>query len=272
MLVGTSVFAQDIRERDTEIAEAIAIIKRELSESNLPSWVGEYYHGDGLGTNLSLFIAPKAGIAYQWHGCLGLYEQNCGSIKTTDSDITVRWKYDDDDRLHDAVGYIPIRWGKDSFLVIQSEILSFCADARSLEPNLLSSMRRKRKDGGRPSGVFELPEKYEKFRKMDHLSATIVAINAPSEKLLGKVTEVSQKVTLGIGEDSGLLVGMKLYMAEPAEKGFSMITIESVEKKTSQAVAKRYYMENEFVDPLVTGKHFTTNWFAAFFSRLPRTQ
>jgi hypothetical protein len=45
-----------------------------------PHWAGQYYHGDGLGVNVSLTIAPEAGFAFAWHGCLGVYDRNWGSV------------------------------------------------------------------------------------------------------------------------------------------------------------------------------------------------
>lgn len=43
-------------------------------------WAGQYYSGDGLGMNARIMIAPKSGVTYTWHGCMGLYDANHGDI------------------------------------------------------------------------------------------------------------------------------------------------------------------------------------------------
>src|ERR1041385_1527261 len=41
-------------------------------------WAGTYYHGDGLGFNLTLKLSPGEGAVFRWRGCLGLYDQDHG--------------------------------------------------------------------------------------------------------------------------------------------------------------------------------------------------
>jgi hypothetical protein len=47
-------------------------IKAEIVALRDHRWAGEYYHGDGLGVNVSFIVASKAGYLFEWHGCLGL--------------------------------------------------------------------------------------------------------------------------------------------------------------------------------------------------------
>ena len=48
------------------------------------AWAGEYLEGDGLGENVVLSLAPSAGIAATWHGCMGLYGSNEGEVEERD--------------------------------------------------------------------------------------------------------------------------------------------------------------------------------------------
>ncbi|NQT37529.1 MAG: hypothetical protein HQ581_08575 [Planctomycetes bacterium] len=61
--------------------------KKNLQKENAWPWSGQYYAGDGLGFNLRLAIAPKAGVVYWSHGCLGLYALNYGSFREKDGRI-----------------------------------------------------------------------------------------------------------------------------------------------------------------------------------------
>jgi hypothetical protein len=36
---------------------------------------------DGLGVNVEVFLAPRAGFVFRWEGCLGLYDQNFGTVR-----------------------------------------------------------------------------------------------------------------------------------------------------------------------------------------------
>ena len=56
--------ADDLRQRiETEVAA-------------LPNhdWAGEYHCGDGLGENISLYLAPRAGYLYENRGCEGVFD------------------------------------------------------------------------------------------------------------------------------------------------------------------------------------------------------
>jgi hypothetical protein len=43
-----------------------AAIDRENSTTPSVAWAGDYYSGDGLGANVSLSLAPHAGVAATW--------------------------------------------------------------------------------------------------------------------------------------------------------------------------------------------------------------
>src|SRR5262249_4127462 len=57
-----------------------AEIKRELAHLQGAAWAGDYYYGDGLGYRFNLMLAPRSGYVYTWHGCLGLYDVDYGTV------------------------------------------------------------------------------------------------------------------------------------------------------------------------------------------------
>jgi len=73
----------EIEAREIRITEEIKKLpKSELPENHwAKEWAGDYYVGDILGMNVSIMLAPKAGITYTWHGSVGLYDGNYGDIK-----------------------------------------------------------------------------------------------------------------------------------------------------------------------------------------------
>src|SRR5262245_36189497 len=78
-----SDFEAEKRERDRQLKLVwgrVREISAELKELPSHPWAGAYYQGDGLGVNLDLDLAPKAGAAFLWRGCLGMYGQNLGPI------------------------------------------------------------------------------------------------------------------------------------------------------------------------------------------------
>ena len=80
-------------EADAKAKALRAVIEQEIKTLRKPAWAGQYYFGDGLGANVSLWLAPKAGFLYQWHGCLGLYDRNYGAI-AEGQDGTIRLHFE----------------------------------------------------------------------------------------------------------------------------------------------------------------------------------
>ena len=261
-------FAMDGEERKDQVLEGINNIKRELSTVADHPWAGEYYDGDGLGMNLRLYIAPKNGVAYQWHGCLGLYEQNLGSIENDDSEIRVSWKWEDTSRLHDATVYIPIKWGDDAFLVAQQDILEFCIEARSVATYFsANSLRRTGGAKGKPSGKPELPKAYEKYRTLNHFKADIIQASAQIAETTADGVLVQQKVTINVGRDVGILPKMSFYTVKQTGKNVHSLTVTEVGESTSTAVETSFRLLEEVTDPLTIGIPVTTNWLSILKSK-----
>ena len=55
-------------------------IEKEIARLKDHPWAGQYFFGDGLGANVSLTLAPENGFTIIWRGCMGLYDQNHGTV------------------------------------------------------------------------------------------------------------------------------------------------------------------------------------------------
>jgi hypothetical protein len=116
-------------EADAKAKALRSVIEQDIKGLRGHPWAGRYYFGDGLGANVSLWLAPKAGFLYQWHGCLGLYDRNYGGA-VEEPNGTIRLSFElDGSRI--AGEYIPVRWGERRYLVTKDEMEGFCEDVNS---------------------------------------------------------------------------------------------------------------------------------------------
>ncbi|MGV3772312.1 MAG: hypothetical protein ACO1QB_05380 [Verrucomicrobiales bacterium] len=109
------------------------LIQQEVNESPLHPWVGYYYCGDGLGINATLWIAPTNGFWFQQSGCLGPYATNEGNVIETDGVLAL--EYDTKNELEGMTmintNFIPISWGKRSYLIPPGKLDGFSRDINS---------------------------------------------------------------------------------------------------------------------------------------------
>jgi len=115
-------------------------IKAELETIPNHEWAGVYFYGDGTGCNVTLTIAPQNGAVYTWHGCLGLYESNHGSITEVSNEcIQIKWTNDPAISQWKAVSSRLVRvvWAGRHYLIPDTRMISFCnAVNRGSEPGL----------------------------------------------------------------------------------------------------------------------------------------
>lgn len=84
----------DKRLEDENRGVPAAVVRRrakilaELATKPADEWAAEYYEGDGLGENTSLYLGAQSGVAATWFGCMGLYGSNEGDVERT-SDKTL---------------------------------------------------------------------------------------------------------------------------------------------------------------------------------------
>jgi len=85
LLLASAVSYGEDQEKHSEKADKAAKRQRERILAEIQNlgphdWAGDYYAGDGLGVNITLSLAPTSGYVFEWHGCLGLYDRNYGTV------------------------------------------------------------------------------------------------------------------------------------------------------------------------------------------------
>ncbi|MCB9838011.1 MAG: hypothetical protein H6813_01615 [Phycisphaeraceae bacterium] len=105
--------------RDRIKDELAALDREELDPDDWArAWAGGYYAGDGLGTNVSIHLAPKSGISFLNYGCLGLYGGDHGEIVGVEPDgLRLRLVFGSAHNSFLSERIYFVRWGEDRYLV-----------------------------------------------------------------------------------------------------------------------------------------------------------
>ena len=259
-LLSTQVlFADDVGDSAaTRVAETIGDAKVEIASLPDHPWAGEYYAGDGLGMNLRLWVAPRAGAAFQWHGCLGLYEQNFGTAKSDGPYLSIDWRIKGADPYVTDTRYIVTRIRKSIFLVPTHDVHRFCLGARGLSPMpamvLSSQSARNRQTLQRPA----LPAEYQVYIDLDPIHASVLSVNEPErEKMTDKLDLITQTVILNAGKDKHLFVGMRFEAMKPKLPD-RVVTITDVRATKSTAVSETRRQTGKYLQPVKKRWRFHT--------------
>lgn len=215
--------------RQKRIAKELAsLLRASLKDDDwAKEWAGTYYTGDGLGMNVAIAVAPKSGIAYTWHGCLGLYDANHGEIVETAPDsLMIKWAIDP---KKSQFGFLSsklyfVRWGQRRYLVPEGRMRSLASQynrggwARDgLWGNPLRHEGRDERNSERttpsPAGRPQLPAEFAKLIINKPTHFTISSIKITGQKKIGDnpdLKEVQGEVELEGGRDRGLFVGTEI--------------------------------------------------------------
>lgn len=217
-------------------------VEQELSGLDADDWAGRYYFGDGLGVNVSLDIAPKAGFVFEWHGCMGLYDRNYGQVKEVDNEIHLAFELENKQEGFQGLSpaFLPVKWGERMYLIPADEVAEFCnAINYGDEPRrsargsfLLREGDHEKKAEGTPA----LPEKYRPYLLIQPIESRIVKIGETS--LRPSRVDWNFKdtvVVLNAGKKHGVFKGMKFHVHRPEDKFESAIVV-SVAEDSCEAV------------------------------------
>jgi len=198
-----------------DIEPKIAQINEEVHGLPDHEWAGTYYCGDGLGWNVSLHIAPKAGFAYARSGCLGMYDHNFGSVTVSSTGLHITCQLPNRgigrERIPDD--FIPVRWGQRHYLVGADQMLAFCNSINSGWEPAPSSTRGGRSflflmregDPKTVTGQPQVPAAYQPYLLAHPVQAKILSREP------GKVVN-NRLITLAVidaGSADGILPGME---------------------------------------------------------------
>ena len=233
--------------KDSDEAEKTATKLREKIRTEIKTlakhdWAGEYYYGDGLGVNVFLLLAPKAGYLFEWHGCLGLYNRNYGAVSDTNGRIRLAFTFDNKGEGAQGIAeqFIPVPWGQRRYLVSADDIVGFCnAVNAGSEPRQHahgSHLLRFGDENKKVCGFPTVPGGFKAYLLERPIEAEIVAVG--SHRTRPSVLQWKFKdfpVTLNAGKEHGLLPGMKLHVVT-RDNIVEAVTITKVEDETSEGV------------------------------------
>ena len=218
-------------------------IEKEIAQLKDHPWAGQYYFGDGLGANVSLTLAPKNGFTIVWHGCMGLYDQNHGTVEWDEDKNILKMSFAFEVEKEYYIGryaseYKPIRWGERVYLIPANEIVQFCNEINSgSEPRKglwgESFLRRgdeKKETQGKPV----LPEEFMSCLFDEPVDAAITSVKGVRETR--DITDSPVFITTVViskGKKDGLVPDMKLYVMEP-EDIFESMKLTKVEETQSE--------------------------------------
>jgi len=218
-------------------------IQQELTKLQDHPWAGEYYYGDGLGVNVDLAVAPQNGFVFRWHGCLGLYDLNYGSLAISGEKIRLLFTYSNKREGFQGIAaeLIPVHWGDRHYLIPSDGFVKFAnAVNAGTEPNrffgrsyefLLRSGDEERPISGQPP----LPQEYATYLLEKPITARIISAGESHLTHSSRFTGI----TLNVGIADGLKKGMELYVHGRGEE-FGSATVVSVQEKTAQAILDQF--------------------------------
>lgn len=214
-------------------------IHKEIATIQRHPWAGEYYEGDGLGANIRMSLAPNAGVAATWHGCMGLYGANRGKVMMRDGEL--RFEYEQPNRqgfggFPDALR--PVRWGARRYMISDGKRIAFVnAINHGREPRnvvhgmfLLAQGDEKKAAGGLP----DLPPADLALIRRTPMQVRVVSIDHVEKKKSDKDCSFTYRMTLDRGTNDRLAPGIELKpVAQP--RVWETATIQTAAARTSTA-------------------------------------
>lgn len=274
--------ASAIDDQTQRIVHELAALK---VQSDLPAghwahvWAGQYFTGDGLGKNVAICVAPGAGITYTWHGCLGLYDGDHGTVMGTFDDnkdgspdgISVDWTLWSKSGYGYVVGkYYFVCWnGPDNtparrFLVPEScmlDVVNHYNEGGYARDGMYSAPLLNDEDGS-PQNIFsggapvhgrpDLPEPWRSLLIKDKLVGEVTGVSGVTD---GNVTSgvdfTVARITINKGRSSGVFAGMEVPV-EGNEHG--VITFDRVGETWAEGEYRAYTSAGTHAEPPKLGQ------------------
>jgi len=271
--MGGDLTAEEARIKDRK--ELIEIELKHLDRAGLKDsdwakeWAGTYYEGDGLGENVSVYLAPKAGIAFLNYGCMGLYGGDHGEIAEVLPDgLRLKLAFGDARNSFLSERIYFVKWADQRYLVPEWLMTKFINDynqggyARAEMygiPRLVTEgqpRRRFRAPDGRP----ELPAKYAKMLHTKSAILTVTKVTDPtSRNVTGQVNARACTVEFQGGSDQGVYIGQEFRFPKAITTSGGFIRITAVAAATSTGEFTAFYSGGESVRVPAVGETISTS-------------
>jgi hypothetical protein len=202
----------------------LAAIRDEASKPGAePGWAGRYYRGDGLGMNVTVELAPKAGFVFTWTGCMGLYDRNDGAVAEKDGRLDLAFTFPNVQQGFRglAPALVPVKWGERRYLIASDQLRGFANDVNGgsePRPAAHGQWLLRNGDEARPApGKPELPKEIATLLLDKPVEGTIVAVHETRTETRDGLTHRITEATVGRGQEHGLWIGMALYFTGAAD-------------------------------------------------------
>jgi hypothetical protein len=210
-------------------------------------WAGSYFHGDGLGVNVVLDLAPSSGFVFQWSGCLGTYDRNFGGVSAANGILTLQCELPNPEGGFRGIDTIlcPIPWGERVYLVAPEKIPDFCSAVNwGEEPRSRRHGRfllRVNDEITTVTGKPSVPAEYERLIRTTPIMSAVISVDHTTTWTghNNRGHFIKKTVTLDGGSDQGILVGQKLRTT-PANGSRDSFTVGDVAETTCTASTVRY--------------------------------
>ena len=216
-------------QKTSKISEVFIDAKRKRIENEIANlhdhpWAGQYYNGDGLGANITLTLAPKNGFTITWYGCLGLYDQNHGTVDWDGNTIKLSFKsaVEDGGIGSYASEYKSIRWGERLYLIPTDKVIQFCYavnsgdEPRTGRRNFSRFFLREGDWDKKVEGKPEIPVEFAAYLLDEPIEAAIVSVgNIQQKDSIGNTADV----VINKGKRDGLQLGMRMHVVKPGVFG-----------------------------------------------------
>ena len=220
-------------------------ILEEIKTLENHDWAGSYYQGDGLGSNITLELAPKSGFTYEWHGCVGLYDRNYGKLKWKGEQLQLQFvqKNEDQGYFGIAQNLIPISWGARQYLVSPEEMMAFINTVnQGREPRMRPHGRfllRRGDELKRVAGLPTLPKKYRRYLLARPIHAKIISVGQPTSHSVGfGLMGKKVKVTIDAGAKQGVWEEMEFFSSGPQRIPGGTFRVTKVEDNRSEGIVE----------------------------------
>ncbi|WP_267221985.1 hypothetical protein [Dyella silvae] len=178
-------------------------------------WAGNFYNGDGTGTNVRLSLAPHAGVAATSRGCMGTYAANKGAvIPQADGSLLLKYEQPNDER---GIGFadhvVPVAWGERMYLIPEKQLAEF-ASAVNLgdEPRTSAFglfLMREGDEQRQASGLPALPPEAKRLIQQAPLAVGVISATRLPDKDPDHFI-CRYRLELDHGAKAGLAAGMEL--------------------------------------------------------------
>ena len=259
----------------TSVAQRVRKLKieKELRENidTLPKdhwaheFAGVYYEGDGLGTNITISVAPNAGVTYTWYGCMGLYDAAHGEIvETFDDGVRVKLITDSkvgDDGMDYMTGRLTfLRWGDKRYLLPENEMTQLMNDLNNRKSYFFFPERdmRDRLDvesisllnRTQPVGLPQLSDRWNAMLIRTPIKLTVIGVDGVYMKPFGDDSaHVGCQLALNKGSAAGMFVGMEFNVK--TDSGEFPVTVTETNDHSCRAEIAWYVLDPNpaFVPP-----------------------